>query len=155
MVVEIATLVFVGALVGFALLKLDDTNFQIVVLPGIVLMVWLVPEVSGTAGALGIAAGTLAYLAIFIRARGQKVSMPDYSGSRDSNEHSSAPLRLGYLGTQSSEPESTPLVPDGPYYIPNTPEKIRIAASGTSGEAHALSGEGARDRWHTNRGRHR
>ena len=83
MLTGIGELIAASLVVGFALYKSDDTNFQIAVLPvAVCLLVWLVPDGHGTTIGSGIALGTAAYVAVFLFNRARSVPMPDYPARR-------------------------------------------------------------------------
>ena len=144
MLTGIAELIAASLVVGFALHKSDDTNIQIAVLPVAVgLLLWLVPDGHGAMTGSGIALGTAAYIAVFLFTRARSVPMPDY------------PLSSGSMATAGGPPSAspaspgalsrTPASPDGPYYIPNTPGKRRIAATDTLGEPMNFAGHVLRE----------
>ena len=139
MATDIAILIVAALLVGFALQRSDDTNFQVAVLPvAVLLLFWLAPDGQRGAAGYGTALGTLAYVAVFLFNRARRVPMPDYpvagaaaatGGGTAANSRSSG-----------SGMRRTPAAPDGPYYIPNTPHKLSIAAPDTQGERMNFAG---------------
>ena len=137
MVTDIAILSLAALVVGFTLHKSDDTNFQVAVLPvAVLLLLWLVPDGQRAMAGSGIALGTLAYLAMFLFERARSVPMPDYpvlSPAAAEGVPASPPVSGSPMGR-------TPAAPDGPYYIPNTPRKTRIAAPDTQGQQMNFAG---------------
>ena len=146
MITDMAVLVLSGSVVWLALFKSDDSNLQIAVVPvALALLVLLFPEDSRLMGGLGIVAGTFGYLAVFLLNRMRAAPMPDYvvdSGS------SSTPSETLHIPAGSDIRSScTPAGPDGPYYMPNTPERRKVATSETLGEpmhfvGHVLRSDG-------------
>ena len=131
--IDVLAFLLSAVAVCFAVYKTDDTNLQITVVPlAVVLLFWLSPEGERAAGGLGIAVGTMAYLAYFFVMRLRAAPMPAY-----------APSPAGQPMAVTADPHSvalaeplvaTPRGPDGPYYRPGSPEKQNIADSATVGE---------------------
>lgn len=139
MLTGIGELIAASLVVGFALYKSDDTNFQIAVLPvAVCLLVWLVPNGHGTTIGSGIALGTAAYIAVFLFNRARSVPMPDYPLSSGSVAMAGGPPAASPASPGSLR--RTPASPDGPYYIPDTPEKRRVAATDTFGAPMNFAG---------------
>lgn len=139
MMADIAVLILVALTVGFALHKSDDSNFQVAVVPAAVgLLIWLVAEGQRGLGGAGIALGTLAYVAVFLFNRARRVPMPDYQMSGAAMATAGGPPLAA--PAPSGALRRTPACPDGPYYMPNTPEKRQIAAKDTLGERMNFSG---------------
>ena len=139
MMADIAVLILVALTVGFALHKSDDSNFQVAVVPAAVgLLLWLVAEGQRGLGGAGIALGTLAYVAVFLFNRARRVPMPDYQISSAAMATAGGPPLAA--PAPSGALRRTPACPDGPYYMPNTPEKRQIAAKDTLGERMNFSG---------------
>jgi protocatechuate 3,4-dioxygenase beta subunit len=139
--------VMCSLIVYVVLTRLDNTDYQLAVLPVAAALIWLAPGNEYLIATLGVVVGAVAYLAVFVRARGQRVAMPPYvpssvSAERDVREDESAakapPIVSSVVSTLGRE---TPSAPDGPYYIPGTPEKRRIAKSGTVGEPMRFLGQ--------------
>ena len=139
MATDIAILILAALVVGFALHKSDDTNFQVAVIPmAALLLFWLLPDGQRATVGYGIALGTLAYVAIFLFNRMQRVPMPEYPVSSPATAAAGEP-EAGSTATGGPAPR-TPGAPDGPYYLPDTPQKIRIAARETVGERMNFAG---------------
>ena len=139
MATDIAILILAALVVGFALHKSDDTNFQVAVIPVAALsLFWLLPDGQRAAVGYGIALGTLAYVAVFLFNRMRRMPMPEYPVSSPATAAAGEPeFRSSAAGGPVSR---TPGGPDGPYYLPNTPEKLRIAAEETAGERMNFAG---------------
>ena len=139
MVTDIAILVLAALAVGLALHKSDDTSFQAAVVPvAVLLLLWPVPEAQRAMVGGGIGLGALAYLAVFLLNRIRSVPMPDYPASTAAT---TTTVDMSASTSASGTPmRRTPTAPDGPYYIPDTPEKLTIAAPGTQGERMNFTG---------------
>ena len=136
---DITILILAALVVGFALHKSDDTNFQVAVVPvAALLLFWLLPDGQRAAAGYGIALGTLAYVAVFLFNRMRRMPMPDYPVSSRATAAAGGPLVVS--STTDGPVRRTPSGPDGPYYLPNTPEKLRVADEGTPGERMDFAG---------------
>lgn len=140
MMMDVAELILVALVVGFALHKSDDSNFQVAVVPVAVgLLLWLFPEGQRGFGGAGIALGALAYIAVFLFQRMRRAPMPSYQASGVALATAAGSVRTG--SAPGGALSRTPAGPDGPYYMPNTPQRRQIAAKGTSGERMNFAGQ--------------
>ena len=140
MIGNVAQLAGIALLLGFGLHKSDDSNLQITIVPlAVIALFLLLPEGSRSMGGLGIAAGTVGYVAIFLYNRMRAAPMPDYAVTGESFTASGSTSATP--GAEKAPVSCTPRGPDGPYYMPNTPERIQVTASGTLGEPMRFVGQ--------------
>lgn len=151
-------LLFVALATYLALRWLDDSSAQIVVLPVAIAGVVLSPEPYRLMAGLGVLLGVIGFLAVFFYERGRSVPMPNY----DRPDGSSQLDQPGVVVAESNRSRTgTAPMPDGPYYLSQTPETTELARPGTPGspmtfEGHIVQKNGepasgaAIEIWHAN-----
>ena len=116
----------------------DDSNVQIGVPVTVAAGVALpLPEGGRAVWFAGIFVGLIAYTIFFVAQRGRRVAMPDYAHA-DGVPAVALGESAGEHPPNASRP--TPSTPDGPYYVPGSPRKNRLAEDGTPGDPMRFEG---------------